>query len=45
MIAERPFSVGNLIQVGDIEGEVIAIDLLAVRLASLNRMVRIPTKS
>ena len=45
LIAERPFSVGDLIQVGDIEGEVIAIDLLAVRLASLdNRMVRIPNE-
>lgn len=43
LIAERPFMVGDLIRVGDIEGEVLAIDLLAVRLATLdNLMVRIP---
>jgi small-conductance mechanosensitive channel len=35
--------VGDLIRVGDVEGEVLAIDLLAVRLATLdNLMVRIP---
>ncbi len=43
LIAERPFMVGDLIRVGEIEGEVITIDLLAVRLATLdNLMVRVP---
>ena len=43
LIAERPFMVGDLIRVGEIEGEVLAIDLLAVRLSTLdNLMVRIP---
>jgi small-conductance mechanosensitive channel len=45
LIAERPFMVGDLIRVGDIEGEVITIDLLAIRLATLdNLMVRIPNE-
>ena len=43
LIAERPFMVSDLIRVGEVEGQVLSIDLLAVRLATLdNLMVRIP---
>lgn len=46
LIAERPFSVGDAIQVGTQSGEVLAIDLLSVKLRTFdNRYVRIPNET
>jgi small-conductance mechanosensitive channel len=43
MIGEKPFEVGNYIKVGDTQGEVLTIDLLSVKIRTLdNTMVRIP---
>ena len=46
LVAERPFSVGDVIQVGSTTGEVLAIDLLSVKLRTFdNLFVRIPNES
>ena len=46
ILAETPFKVGDLIEVGEITGEVISVDLMSVRLATLdNLMVRIPNET
>jgi small-conductance mechanosensitive channel len=46
LIAERPFEVNDIIQVGDITGSVLSIDLLSIKLRTLdNRFVRIPNES
>lgn len=45
MIGEKPFEVGHLIQVGDMHGEILSIDLLSVRIRTQdNMMVRIPNE-
>jgi small-conductance mechanosensitive channel len=45
MIGEKPFEVGHTIKVGDIQGEVLSIDLLSVKLRTPeNTMVRIPNE-
>jgi small-conductance mechanosensitive channel len=45
LIAERPFVVGEIVQVGDTTGEVLSIDLLSVRLRTFdNLFVRIPNE-
>lgn len=46
LIAERPFSVGELVEVAGFEGEVLAIDLLSVKLRTYqNTLVRVPNES
>ncbi|MEX2467028.1 MAG: mechanosensitive ion channel family protein [Gemmatimonadota bacterium] len=46
LIAERPFVVDDLIEVGDVKGRVISIDTLSVQLRTFdNRMVRIPNET
>lgn len=46
LIAERPFSVGDHIQVGDISGLVLSIDLMSVKLRSFdNQFIRIPNET
>ncbi|GAB6043598.1 mechanosensitive ion channel family protein [Endothiovibrio diazotrophicus] len=46
LLAERPFSVGDVIQVGSTLGEVLAIDLLSVKLRTFdNLFVRIPNET
>ena len=46
LMIERPFVVGNTISVGDIRGEVIAIDLLSTKIRTFtNLMVRIPNET
>jgi len=45
LIAERPFVVGDVIQVEDVTGEVLSIDLLSVKLRTFdNLLVRIPNE-
>ncbi|MEW6074636.1 MAG: mechanosensitive ion channel family protein [Planctomycetota bacterium] len=45
LIAERPFVVGDVIQVGDTTGEVLSIDLLSVKIRTFdNRFVRVPNE-
>jgi len=45
LISERPFAIGELIQVGDILGTVLSIDLLSVKVRTPdNRYVRIPNE-
>ena len=45
-MGEQPFKVGDVIRVGDVTGEVYAIDALSVRLRSFdNLMVRIPNEA
>jgi small-conductance mechanosensitive channel len=46
LIAERPFVVDDLIQVGDVTGRVLSIDTISVKLRTFdNRMVRIPNET
>lgn len=46
LMIERPFVVGNTIAVGDIRGEVMAIDLLSTKIRTFtNLMVRIPNET
>lgn len=46
LVAERPFSVGDLIRVGSTTGEVISIDLLSVKLRTFdNLFVRLPNET
>jgi small-conductance mechanosensitive channel len=46
LIAEQPFKVGDVIQIGGTTGEVLAIDLLSVKLRTFdNLFVRIPNES
>ncbi|MBI4829286.1 MAG: mechanosensitive ion channel family protein [Nitrospinae bacterium] len=46
LIGERPFSVGDLIKVGDTIGVVISIDLLSVKLRTFDNLyVRIPNET
>jgi len=46
LISEKPFQVGDLIRIGDTTGYVQTIDLLSVKLRTLdNRFVRIPNES
>lgn len=46
LVAERPFTVGDVIRVGTTSGEVLSIDLLSVKLRTFdNLFVRIPNES
>jgi small-conductance mechanosensitive channel len=46
LISEKPFAVGDLIKVDDTKGTILSIDLLSVKLRTLdNRLVRIPNES
>ncbi len=46
LLAERPFQLGDMIKVGDATGEVIAIDLISVKLRTFDNLyVRIPNES
>jgi small-conductance mechanosensitive channel len=46
LVAERPFSVGDIIRVGNTTGEVLSIDLLSVKLRTFdNLFIRIPNES
>jgi small-conductance mechanosensitive channel len=46
LIAERPFNVGNIIEVDGTVGEVLSIDLLSVKLRTFDNLyVRIPNES
>ena len=45
LIFEKPFLVGDLIEINDVKGEVLSLDLLCVRIRTLdNLMVRIPNE-
>ncbi len=46
LLAERPFQLGDFIKVGDATGEVIAIDLISVKLRTFDNLyVRVPNES
>ncbi len=46
IIGEKPFEIGDTIKVNDMQGEVLAIDLLSVRIRTNdNTMVRIPNET
>ncbi|MCX4188492.1 mechanosensitive ion channel family protein [Methylophaga sp. OBS4] len=46
LVAERPFSVGDLIRVGTTTGEVLSVDLLSVKLRTFDNLyVRIPNET
>lgn len=46
LLLERPFSIGDIIKSGDIVGYVESIDLLSVRVRTLdNKMVRLPNET
>ncbi len=46
LIAERPFSVGDIIKVGETVGEVLSIDLLSVKVRTFDNLyVRLPNES
>lgn len=46
LIGERPFGIGDVIQVGQTTGEVLSIDLLSVKLRTFdNLFVRIPNET
>lgn len=45
LIAEQPFDMGDIVQVGGTSGEVLSIDLLAVKLRTFdNQFVRLPNE-
>ncbi len=45
LIAEKPFAIGDVIQIGGTTGDVLAIDLLSVKLRTFdNKFVRIPNE-
>ena len=46
LYGERPFKVGDLIQIGETQGLVLSIDLLSIKLRTFdNRFVRIPNET
>lgn len=46
LMAERPFVVGDLVQVGETQGRILSIDMLSVKLRTFdNRFVRIPNEN
>ncbi|MEZ4388517.1 MAG: mechanosensitive ion channel family protein [Candidatus Krumholzibacteriia bacterium] len=46
LIAERPFVVGDVVQVEDVTGEVLSIDLLSVKLRTFDNLyVRVPNET
>lgn len=46
LIAEQPFSVDDVIQVGDVTGRVLTVDTMSVKLRTFdNRFVRIPNET
>ena len=46
LISEKPFEIGDLIRVGDKQGVVYAIDLLSIKLRTLdNLLIRIPNQT
>lgn len=46
LVLERPFSIGDIIKSGDIVGIVESIDLLSVRVCTLdNKLIRLPNES
>lgn len=45
MIGEKPFEIGDFIKVGELSGEILSIDLLAVRIRTQdNTLLRIPNE-
>lgn len=45
MIFERPFVVGDMIEVGGVKGEVLSIDLLSMRIKTVdNLLIRVPNE-
>ncbi len=46
LVAEQPFSIGDMIRIGELTGEVLSIDLLSVKLRTPeNLYVRVPNES
>jgi len=46
LLAERPFQIGDFIRVGETTGEVLAVDLLSVKLRTMdNLFVRVPNET
>jgi small-conductance mechanosensitive channel len=46
LMVDRPFHIGDIVKVGDITGEVLAIDVLSSKIRTLdNVMVRIPNET
>jgi len=46
LIVEKPFVVGDVISVGDVQGEILSIDMLSIKLRTFdNRFVRIPNET
>jgi small-conductance mechanosensitive channel len=46
LIAEGPFAINDLIQVGDVVGRVLSVDMMSVKLRTLeNKFVRIPNET
>jgi small-conductance mechanosensitive channel len=46
LIGEKPFAVGDLVQIGDKEGIILSIDLLSIKLRTFNNQyIRIPNEN
>lgn len=46
LLAEEPFKIGDVVEVGDVTGAVLSIDMLSVKLRTFdNKMVRIPNET
>jgi small-conductance mechanosensitive channel len=46
LIGEKPFAVGDLVQIGDKEGIILSIDLLSIKLRTFNnKYIRIPNEN
>ncbi len=46
LMGEQPFTVGDVIKISDITGEILSIDLLSIKLRTLdNKFIRIPNEA
>ncbi len=46
LLGERPFSIGDTVKIGDTTGEILSVDLLAVKLRTFDNLyVRIPNET
>lgn len=46
LVSERPFQIGDLVQIGEVMGTVISIDLLSIKVRTFdNHFIRVPNES
>jgi len=46
LLGEKPFSIGDIVKIGDITGEILAVDLISIKIRTFdNLFVRIPNET